>query len=314
MNLPINSLPGYTPKDLSLQLDPSFSSKPLASDTPGQGAGQALSFGNVGGGQVDFSPMSEKRQVQSTNPSDPQSGQNAAGGGLSAEIMSLLQRLMELLNQMMGNSEDAKGKGDKSSGGGGGASPISNKQAVTPQAPQGPSSPEVGGASAPAGAGPVGQTDSAGGATSTADAGKAPQGMPQELWKDCVAAGNKHGVDPFLLAAQAKQETQFGKDKSGPTGDHGVMQVEPGTRADHAADFREKAGHEYNHASQSDQVEMAAVIMSGLKGNDQEKLVAYNGGPNWKQGDVDSVNRTTQPYQYAEKVQQIAAELKASVA
>lgn len=315
MNLPINSLnSGYMPKDLSLQLDPSFSSKPLASSTPGQGGGQALSFDNVGGSQVDFSPMSEKRRVQSTDPSDPQSGQNAAGGGLSAEIMSLLQKLMELLNQMMGNSEDAKGKGDQSSGGGGGARPISNKQAVTPQAPQGPSSPEGAGAPAPAGAGPVGQTDSAGGVTSNADVGKAPQGMPQDLWKDCVTAGNKHGVDPFVLAAQAKKESDFGANRNGASGGDGVMQVEPNTRAAHADEFRQKAGHDYDHASQADQVEMAAMIMSGKGGDTTNQLTKYNGGDNWAPGATDSYGRVIEAEKYAASVQQMAAELKASVA
>lgn len=319
MNLSLNGLgPSPSTQDFPIQPEPALSGKSLSSDTSRQGAGQALSYAGVGNGQVDFTPMSEKRQVQSTDPSDPQSGQSAAGGGLSAEIMSLLQRLMEMLNQMMGNSED--GKGNKSSGGGGSgggsgaASPVSGQQAAAPQAAQGSSSPEGSGASAQTGNGSVGQTDGAGGVASTASADKAPQGMPQDLWKDCVAAGNKHGVDPFLLAAQAKQESQFGADKSGPTGADGVMQVETATRADHADDFRQKAGHDYDHSSQSDQVEMAAVIMSGLKGNEQEKLTGYNGGPNWKPGDTDSAGRVIEAEQYAQKVQQIAAELKASVA
>jgi hypothetical protein len=317
MNLPINGLgPSPSPRDYPIQPEPALSGKPLSSSGGGQGTGQDLAYGGVSKGQVDFTPMSEKRQVQSTDPADPQSGQNAAGGGLSSEIMSLLQKLIEMLNQMMGNSEGANGKGDKSSGGSGsgGPGPISNKQAVTPQAPQGPSSPEASGAPAQAGNGPVGKTDSTGGVASTANADKAPQGMPQELWKDCVAAGNKHGVDPLILAAQAKKESDFGANLNGASGGDGVMQVEPNTRAAHADEFRQKAGHDYDHSSQSDQVEMAAMIMSGKGGDTTNQLTKYNGGDNWTPGASDSYGRVIEADKYAASVQQIAAELKASVA
>ena len=92
------------------------------------------------------------------------------------------------------------------------------------------------------------------------------------------------------------------------------MQVQEGTRAGNAQAFSQQAGHEYNHASQADQVEMAAVIMGGLKGGDRDKLAAYNGGPNWQQGGVDDYNRPIQASQYADSVMKIAAELKGSVA
>ena len=319
MNLPINSL-NPNPTSFLLQPDPSLSEKPFSQGAGQQGTGQGLSFGAVGNKEVDFSSPSEKRALQANPTSDTQGGQEAAGGGLQAEIMSLLQKLIDMLNQMMGNTDGNKSKGDKSSSGNGAIGPLSNKQAVAPQAP---SSAEPSGAPASGGNGggePVGQagstgsTGNAGGVDSTASASNAPQGMPRDLWQDCVAAGNKHGVDPYILAAQAKQESDFGTNLSGPSGKDGVMQVQEGTRAGNAQAFSQQAGHEYNHASQADQVEMAAVIMGGLKGGDRDKLAAYNGGPNWQQGGVDDYNRPIQASQYADSVMKIAAELKGSVA
>jgi hypothetical protein len=314
MNLPINSLNPST-HDFLLRPDSPLSDKPLSSGIGQQGPGQGVSFKGAGSGEVDFSSPSEKRAQQATTPtSDTSSGQNGDAGGLSAEIMSLLQKLIEMLNQMMGNDGT---KGDKSSSGEDGLGAVSRKQAAMPQAPQAPqasSGPEASGAPASSGGAPVGQADASEGAGSTASVDSPPQGMPADLWKDCVNAGNKHGVDPFVLAAQAKQESQFGTNLKGASGGDGVMQVEAGTRADHAQDFRQKAGHDYDHASQADQVEMAAVIMSGLKGGEHEKLTGYNGGPNWKPGDVDSYQRPIKADEYATGVQQLAAQLKASVA
>ncbi|AYN97061.1 hypothetical protein EAW52_25630 [Pseudomonas sp. LTJR-52] len=47
-----------------------------------------------------------------------------------------------------------------------------------------------------------------------------------------MKAGEKYGVDPFVLAAQAKQESSWGQNMA--NGD-GVMQVEAATRGDNAA-------------------------------------------------------------------------------
>lgn len=80
----------------------------------------------------------------------------------------------------------------------------------------------------------------------TTGSGKAPKGMPAELWKGCLEASKKTGVDPYILAAQMEKESRFGEACAGsPSGADGLMQVEPSTREAYAAKFQAKMGHAY---------------------------------------------------------------------
>ncbi len=147
------------------------------------------------------------------------------------------------------------------------------------------------------------------------DSGKAPAGMPEDLWALCVTAGQKTGVDPYILAAQMERESGFGTTLAGsPSGGDGLMQVEPGTRADYASRFQEKIGHAYNHGSKEDQVEMAAVILADKGGTDLNLLEKYNGGDGWKPGATDSYGREIKADEYAASVIARAAAMKGSAA
>ncbi|GEM_PF-4185958 len=130
--------------------------------------------------------------------------------------------------------------------------------------------------------------------------GKAPTGMPPDLWDYCVTAGKKTGVDPYILAAQMEKESQYGKLLAGsPSGGDGLMQIEPSTRAAYASKFQAKMGHAYNHASKQDQVALAAVILADKGGSATNMLQKYNGGDNWKPGTCDSYGREIQAGAYA---------------
>jgi hypothetical protein len=141
--------------------------------------------------------------------------------------------------------------------------------------------------------------------------GKAPAGMPPDLWQLCVAAGQKTGVDPYILAAQMEKESRFGAALAGsPSAGDGLMQVEPGTRAAYAAKFQAVMGHAYNHASKADQVALAAVILADKGGSPANMLQKYNGGDNWRPGVCDSYGRTIKADEYAATVLARARVLK----
>lgn len=133
--------------------------------------------------------------------------------------------------------------------------------------------------------------------------GKAPAGMPQDLWELCVKAGEKTGVDPYILAAQMEKESRYGAALAGsPSAGDGLMQVEPSTRAAYAAKFEAVMGHAYNHASKADQVAMAAVILADKGGSPTNMLLKYNGGDNWRPGVCDSYGRPIKADEYASTV------------
>ncbi|SFQ03995.1 transglycosylase SLT domain-containing protein [Variovorax sp. 770b2] len=160
---------------------------------------------------------------------------------------------------------------------------------------------------------PVSKLQQAAPATATAGTGKAPAGMPAAQWQGCVEAGKKTGIDPYILAAQAKQESQFGTKLAGSdsAGD-GVMQIEPGTRQDYAAKFQAKMGHAYDHSNVKDQIALAGVILADHGGSATNMLQKYNGGPNWKPGATDIYGRVIHPEEYAAKVLASAREMKSS--
>lgn len=142
--------------------------------------------------------------------------------------------------------------------------------------------------------------------------GKVPPGMPEDLWDICKTVGIKTGVDPYMLAAQMEKESQYGRALPGsPSAADGLMQVEPSTRAAYAAKFKETMGHAYDHASKSDQVAMAAVIIASKGGSALEALQKYNGGDNWKPGTTDSYGRPIEAAEYATKVLKRAEDMKA---
>jgi soluble lytic murein transglycosylase-like protein len=142
-------------------------------------------------------------------------------------------------------------------------------------------------------------------------AGKTPAGMPADKWTDCVDAGKKTGVDPYVLAAQMEKESQFGKALGGsPSGGDGLMQVEPSTRAAYAGKFQAKMGHAYDHSSQKDQVAMAGVILADKGGSSTNMLQKYNGGDNWTPGTADSYGRPIKADEYAASVVARAEQMK----
>jgi hypothetical protein len=133
--------------------------------------------------------------------------------------------------------------------------------------------------------------------------GKAPAGMPMDLWESCIAAGKKTGVDPYILAAQMEKESQYGKALNGsPSAGDGLMQVEPSTRAAYASRFQAIMGHAYNHASKDDQIALAGVILADKGGSPTNMLQKYNGGDNWRPGTVDSYGRVIKAEEYASTV------------
>ncbi|BBP77432.1 lytic transglycosylase domain-containing protein [Pseudomonas gingeri NCPPB 3146 = LMG 5327] len=273
----------------------------------------SLLFGSGNGGAVNFAPPSSR--IEGThdashasaahNRSVQSPGNEGEAGGMD-EVIKLLQSLLQALMKMMGgsNADDSDSDSDKAGGaaGAGNSRPSGSGASPAPQnlAAQPGNSPQ--------------KAQGADGAASTADVGNAPKGMPQSLWKDCVESGKKFGVDPYVLAAQSKQESNFGKDLSGPSGGDGVMQVEPSTRAAYASQFQEKTGHAYNHGSQSDQVAMAALIMGSKGGDTTSQLQKYNGGDNWKPGATDSYGRVIKADEYAASVEKIAQQLRNNVA
>lgn len=271
-----------------------------------------LFFAGGNGGAVNFAPPTSR--IEGTNEGSPasaihnrsvQSPANETDAGGIQEVLSLLQSLLQALLRLLGgnNSNDGGGGSGSSSGESGGrSSPSGSHNSHTPQNL----------AAQPGNGAP--KTQASDGAASTANIGNGPKGMPQELWKDCVNAGNKFGVDPFVLAAQSKQESNFGKDLSGASGGDGVMQVEPSTRAAYTGQFQERMGHAYNHGRQSDQVAMAALIMGSKSGGTTAQLQKYNGGDNWKPGATDSYGRVIKANEYAASVKNIAQQLRNSVA
>ncbi|WLG43213.1 transglycosylase SLT domain-containing protein [Pseudomonas sp. FP1740] len=268
-------------------------------------------FAGGNGGAVNFAPPSSR--IEGANEGSRfvihnrsvQSPANETDAGGIQEVISLLQSLLQALLRLLGgnNSNDGgSGSGSPSGESGGSSSPSGSHNSYTPQNL----------AAQPSNGAP--KTQGGDGAARMANVGNGPKGMPQELWKDCVNAGNKFGVDPFVLAAQSKQESNFGKDLSGASGGDGVMQVEPSTRAAYAGQFQERMGHAYNHGRQSDQVAMAALIMGSKGGDTTAQLQKYNGGDNWKPGATDSYGRVIKANEYAASVKNIAQQLRNSVA
>jgi len=301
MSLSVNGGSAFIPQNLALHENSANAGQRGQSDLAA-----SLLFAGGNGGAVNFAPPSSR--VDGVNDASPPSvGHNRSmqppineiGGRGAEEIMNLLNSLLQALLRMMGIALTTESGGGSGSGSGGPSGHGTSSGSKNLAAPPGRG---------------AGKAEVSAGTVSSANVGEVPKGMPQELWKDCVNAGNKFGVDPFVLAAQSKQESNFGKNLTGASGGDGVMQVEPGTRASYASQFQEKTGHSYNHNSQSDQVAMAAMIVSSKSGDIIEKLQKYNGGDNWRPGATDSYGRVIKAEEYAANVNEIAATLRKSVA
>ncbi len=306
MSLSVNGGSAFIPQNLTPQ------EHPATADHNGQNKlATSLLFGSGNGGAVNFAPPSSRIEgTQGASHASPAHncsaqppGSEADAGGID-EVIKLLQSLLQALMKMLGGSSADDGDSD------GGSDPVGGAAGTGSSPPSGSdASPAPQDIAAQPGNGPQ-KAQGADATASTADAGNAPKGMPKSLWDECVASGKKFGVDPYVLAAQSKQESNFGKDLSGASGGDGVMQVEPSTRAAYASQFQEKTGHAYNHGSQSDQVAMAALIMGSKGGDTTSQLQKYNGGDNWKPGATDSYGRVIKADQYAISVENIARQLR----
>jgi hypothetical protein len=269
-----------------------------------QQAGQALQQA----GQAMQSQAPASSGVQGTQGAG---GAGAQGGGLMQALQALMQMLMAMTQDDSPMESDPQAQQLAS-----GLNP-SGAQAPSPPAPGGAGGGAGGGtvagvgggAGAPqAASGPAGVTQS----SATPGSGKAPAGMPADQWQGCMEASKKTGIDPYILAAQAKQESQFGQALSGsPSAGDGVMQVEPSTRQAYAGKFQQAMGHAYDHSSVKDQIAMAAVILKDKGGSATNMLEKYNGGDNWAPGATDSYGRPILADQYAAKVQASAEQMKA---
>lgn len=298
---------------------------PLDSQNMGFSQGSYGQNGQVSFGLGDSSPVnfgslygadsnSLNHSFSNKSIQDP-SGANNVEQSLKDILEMLKPLIQQLLMLLQGGQQHAPSNnsaGNEKGSGGKGNAPVTFGNEGQPRdvsfAAQSPSGKEGEARANDAG---DGQTVKPGNGITSVNAGNAPMGMPQGLWQNCVKAGEKYGVDPFVLAAQAKQESNWGQNMA--NGD-GVMQVEAATRSENTGMFRQQAGHEYDHSSQADQIEMAAMIMSNLGGDTRSQLEKYNSGPNWQPGSVDSFQRTTDPQGYAQKVIATAEELRSSVA
>ncbi|WP_437883151.1 hypothetical protein [Pseudomonas sp. LRF_L74] len=287
-----------------------FSELPLQDGTSEkQGFAQrqdAISFGMNADNAIQFGALANDRQgseaLSAQQKTCDDSAQDTSLEKLLTDLIASITSLISgFLDKLKASNGSESGSADKQTPVGSGQTPGFSAQNNTPAS----------GEPTPA----KSSSDiKPGSSEAKADAGQAPQGMPQSLWEDCVKAGEKHGVDPYILAAQSKQETSFGADLSGSSGGDGVMQVEPGTRQAYADKFRQETGRDYDHGSQSDQVELAAVIMGSKGGDATNQLMKYNGGDNWAPGATDSYGREIDAQGYAEKVQQIADQLRGKAA
>ncbi|WP_223537021.1 hypothetical protein [Pseudomonas sp. GL-B-16] len=278
--------------------------------------------------RVAFCKIDESEAVQfgrsNTPPADPM--KCAAGGNNQLSVTDLLESIVALVLRLLSKLQ---GAGDEDSGtteqlplrqassarsdavGGAVSEPAQRLPFQSREVSHVTKQPNAGAeTNIPKAIHAKSSVDAIGGASS-ADPNKPPKDMPPDLWKDCVSACQRQGGDPFVLAAQLKQETQWGSDM-GTNGD-GVAQVEASTRADNAAKFRESTGHEYDHSSQADQVEMAQMIKVSKGGDETNQLTKYNGGDNWTPGVHDSYGRPIEADSYARKVLAIAADLRRSV-
>lgn len=255
----------------------------------------------------------------------PQQATTDIQAKLTEAILQILNLLInELMKAVQQAQQQSQQGGPSSPSGSGSPQGVGGPQgASAPQGPQAPSNAyKPNDSQSPAYAAPT-QTTEAHAPTkpsqvgevsgATGGSGKAPAGMPAELWRDTQEAAQKTGIDPYLLAAQMEKESQFGKGLArSPSGGDGLMQVEPSTRQAYAGKFEQKMGHAYDHNNPKDQIAMAGVILADKGGDATNMLQKYNGGDNWTPGSSDSYQRQTQPIEYASTVIARAEQMKAA--
>lgn len=106
---------------------------------------------------------------------------------------------------------------------------------------------------------------------------------PQGYWQSIVAAAKRNGLDPYLVAAFIREESQFRAEALSPAGARGVMQVMPAT-----GEWIAKANgmRDFDRAKLFDadlNIAIGAWYLSHLMKRFQNDLVlvaaAYNAGP-----------------------------------
>jgi len=136
-----------------------------------------------------------------------------------------------------------------------------------------------------------------------------PGEVPSDQWSYMVSAASQLGMPAdfaWLVAAMDRHESDFGAWLTGgsPSAGDGLMQVQPATRSAYSGSFSSAFGHAYDHGSYSDQIALGALIVKDMivsycGGGYRCGLMKYNGGPNFKPGDVDAYGRPILAEQYA---------------
>jgi soluble lytic murein transglycosylase len=106
---------------------------------------------------------------------------------------------------------------------------------------------------------------------------------PQGFWNSIVNNARRYGVDPFLVAAIIRQESQFHDKALSPAGARGVMQVMPATGA-WIARSAGVPGFERSRLFDADvNIGLGAwylsYLMKRFEGNIYLVSAAYNAGP-----------------------------------
>lgn len=106
---------------------------------------------------------------------------------------------------------------------------------------------------------------------------------PQGFWSSVVTHARKYGVDPFLVAAIIRQESQFHSEALSPAGARGVMQVMPATGA-WIARSAGMSGFDRTKLFDADvNINLGAwylsYLMKRFQGNLYLVSAAYNAGP-----------------------------------
>ena len=96
---------------------------------------------------------------------------------------------------------------------------------------------------------------------------------PEQIRALVLDAGARHGVDPALLAAQLKAESNFDANAESPAGALGIAQFMPATAAEYGVDPLDPA------QAIDGQARYMARMLERFGGDPAKALAAYNAGP-----------------------------------